>query len=86
MAKTQADTYVNYTRADFRHTRNGFDCMHKCWLAAAERDAALPGERAYAYQQADMYGRMRDACQAAYEAVRKLGVDGEQLDHTLVRL
>ena len=86
MAKTQADTYVNYTCADFRHTRNGFDCMHKCWLAAAERDAALPGERAYAYQQADMYGRMRDACQAAYEAVRKPGVDGEQLDHTLVRL
>ena len=85
MAKTQADTYANYTCADFRHTRNGFDCLCKCWLAAAEDDAALPGERAYAYQQADMYARMRDACQAAYDRVRKPGVDGAELDHTLVR-
>ena len=85
MAKTQADAYANYTCADFRHTYNGLDCLSKRWLAAAERDAARPGECAYAHQQADMYARMRDACQTAYDRVRKLGVDGAELDHTLVR-
>ncbi|KAI0686515.1 hypothetical protein C8Q76DRAFT_636106 [Earliella scabrosa] len=86
MAKTQADTYVNYTCADFRHTFNGLDCLAKCWEAVGERESTSPGGRAYAYQQADMYARMRDACKTAYDKVRKPGVDGNTLDHTLVRI
>ena len=86
MAKAQADAFVNYTCADFRLARNGFDRMSICWCQVAEQPDISTGHRAYAYQQADMYARMRDACKMAYDKVRKPGVDSEQLDHTMVRI
>ena len=81
--KSRYDEAVSGTCADFRHTVSGFATFHQSWTVAAE--ASQDGKRAYAYRQAAMYERMHDECQKAYDSARRPGIDGDQLDHSMVR-
>ena len=84
-AKLQADAAVNLASADFRHARNGCKSMARYWEAATNEPGVSPGGRAYAFQQSAMYTSIADRCQSVYDAARRAGMDGEQLDFSLVR-
>ncbi|RDX44364.1 hypothetical protein OH76DRAFT_1298084, partial [Lentinus brumalis] len=86
MEKTQVDTHIELLCADFRAGIRGFDCLHKSWTAATECEGLSTGGRAYLYQKADMYRRMRNKLAAAYKKALKPSIDPEALDHHLVRL
>ncbi len=78
--------HIELLCADFRAGIRGFDCLHKSWTAAAEREGLSTGGHAYLYQKADMYRRMRNKLAAAYKKALKPGIDPEALDHHLVHL
>lgn len=82
--KTRHDEEVNILCAEFRRAIRGFDTLGKAWVSVADREGCAAGHKAYAHQQAAMYMRMHDECKALYDTTRHEGVDGEQLDHTLV--
>ncbi|KAH9919193.1 uncharacterized protein BXZ73DRAFT_52613 [Epithele typhae] len=82
--KVRADVWVNTTCADLRHYRDGCACMSRCWEAAAMAPNTSLGSRAYAYQQADMYKKLQDTCQKAYQDALPMGWNTEELDHSSV--
>ena len=75
---------MNLASADFRHSHHGCASMARYWQEAANVEDVSPGARAYAFQQSAMYASIAAQCKTAYDNVRRVGTDGEQLDHSLV--